>query len=103
MLATSTKQVKYLKRGDWVMGPEPERAGQPQLLALVDGVRVDSDGMASVDTILMNQLFTARQNAENVVAVWANSDLPHRVKRDGEWPAMPGGPSVGQIVAAGDN
>lgn len=98
----STKQVRYLKRGDWILGPEP-RPGQPRLLANVLGVLLKDNGMADVEVMVRQHTFTGQQNADNVVRVWANSDLPHRMKRGDEWPAIPAEPSQGAIMAMASN
>jgi len=95
----ATKQVKYLRSGDWVLGPEP-KPGNPRLLALVKAVGMGSNGMCSVDVQIKDHEFTAQQNAENVVQVWDNSDLPHRVKRADEWPALWPSSSMGVLAAS---
>lgn len=83
-----TKQVKFLKQDDWVLGPEP-KPGNPRLLARVMGIAIGSNGMCDVEVQLQQHTFIAQQNGENVVQCWETSDLPHRVKRADEWPAMP--------------
>lgn len=86
----ATKQVRYLKRDDWVRGPEPN-PGRAQLLARVvscDVFATATGEQARLTVDLPDGLVIAHQNPDNMVEVWKPSDLPRvMVKRD-EWPAI---------------